>query len=89
MLLSGHLWEGIAILTFGTLVISLGDNLLRPMLIGSDVELHPLLIFLSTLGGLVVLGLSGFVMGPIIASLFLAIWDMYDKSSGNAFADHE
>jgi predicted PurR-regulated permease PerM len=89
MLLSGHLWEGIAILTFGTLVISLGDNLLRPMLIGSDVEMHPLLIFLSTLGGLVVLGLSGFVMGPIIASLFLAIWDMYDKSSGNAFADHE
>jgi predicted PurR-regulated permease PerM len=89
MLLSGHLWEGVTILTFGVLVISLGDNLLRPMLIGSDVELHPLLIFLSTLGGLVVFGLSGFVMGPIIASLFLAIWDMYDKSSGNAFADHE
>ena len=89
MLLSGHLWEGVTILTFGVLVISLGDNLLRPMLIGSDVELHPLLIFLSTLGGLVVLGVSGFVMGPIIASLFLAIWEMYDKSSGNAFADHE
>lgn len=89
MLLSGHLWEGVSILTFGILVISLGDNLLRPMLIGSDVELHPLLIFLSMLGGLVVFGLSGFVMGPIIASLFLAIWDMYDKSSENAFADHE
>jgi predicted PurR-regulated permease PerM len=88
-LLSGHLWEGTTILTFGVLVISLGDNLLRPMLIGSDVELHPLLIFLSTLGGLVVFGLSGFVMGPIIASLFLAIWDMYDKSSENAFAEHE
>jgi predicted PurR-regulated permease PerM len=88
-LLSGHLWEGTTILTFGVLVISLGDNLLRPMLIGSDVELHPLLIFLSTLGGLVVFGLSGFVMGPIIASLFLAIWDMYDKSSENACAEHE
>jgi predicted PurR-regulated permease PerM len=88
-LLSGHLWEGTTILTFGVLVISLGDNLLRPMLIGSDVELHPLLIFLSTLGGLVVFGLSGFVIGPIVASLFLAIWDMYDKSSENAFADHE
>jgi predicted PurR-regulated permease PerM len=89
MLLGGHLWEGVAILTFGVLVISLGDNLLRPILIGSDVELHPLLIFLSTLGGLVVFGLSGFVMGPIIASLFLAIWDMYDKSSGDIVADHE
>jgi predicted PurR-regulated permease PerM len=89
MLIGGHLWEGIVILTFGVLVISLGDNLLRPVLIGSDVELHPLLIFLSTLGGLVVFGLSGFVMGPIIASLFLAIWDMYDKSSGNALTDEE
>jgi predicted PurR-regulated permease PerM len=65
------------------------DNLLRPMLIGGDVELHPLLIFLSTLGGLVVFGLSGFVMGPIIASLFMAIWDMYDKSSGNASTGFE
>lgn len=82
MLLGGHLWEGITILVFGVVVISLGDNLLRPMLIGSDVALHPLLIFLSTLGGLVVFGLSGFVMGPIIASLFLALWDMYDKSTG-------
>jgi predicted PurR-regulated permease PerM len=59
------------------------------MLIGSDVELHPLMIFLSTLGGLVVFGLSGFVIGPIIASLFLAIWDMYDKSSGKASTDYK
>jgi predicted PurR-regulated permease PerM len=89
MLIGGHIWEGVAILTFGTLVISLADNLLRPILIGSDVEIHPLLIFLSTLGGIVAFGVSGFVIGPIIVSLFLAIWDMYDKSSGNAFADPE
>ena len=87
MLLSGHLWQGVAILTFGMLVIGLGDNLLKPLLIGNDVEMHPLLIFLSTLGGLVVFGLSGFVIGPIITSLFLAIWDMYDQSSENAFMD--
>ena len=89
MLISGHIWEGVAILTFGALVISLADNLLRPILIGNDVEIHPLLIFLSTLGGIVVFGVSGFVIGPIIASLFLAIWDMYDKSSENAFVEHE
>lgn len=89
MLIGGHIWEGVAILTFGALVISLADNLLRPILIGSDVEIHPLLIFLSTLGGIVAFGVSGFVIGPIIVSLFLAIWDMYDKSSGNAFADPE
>jgi predicted PurR-regulated permease PerM len=78
MLLNNHFWEGVAILSFGVLVISLADNLLRPVLIGSDVEMHPLLIFLSTLGGLVVFGLSGFVIGPIITALFLAIWKMYE-----------
>ena len=89
MLVGGQVWEGVAILAFGGLVISMADNLLRPMLIGSDVAMHPLLIFLSTLGGLVVFGLSGFVIGPIIASLFLAIWDMYDTSSGKGPQKHD
>jgi len=89
MLLGGHLWEGVSILIFGVLVISLGDNLLKPMLIGNDAEMHPLVIFLSTLGGLVVFGLSGFVIGPIVASLFLAIWEMYDNGSVNAHRDLE
>ena len=79
MLLTGHIWEGILILAFGVLVISTIDNLLRPVLIGKDVEMHPLLIFLSTLGGIVVFGFSGFVIGPIIASMLLAIWEMYDE----------
>ncbi|MHB8770246.1 MAG: AI-2E family transporter [Syntrophales bacterium] len=78
-LLTGHLWEGGLILGTGIFVISTIDNLLRPVLIGKDVEMHPLLIFLSTLGGIVVFGFSGFVIGPIIASLLLAIWAMYDE----------
>lgn len=41
--------------------------------------MHPLLIFLSTLGGIVAFGFSGFVIGPIIASMLLAIWEMYDE----------
>ena len=79
MLLTGHLWEGILILVTGVFVISMIDNLLRPVLIGKDVEMHPLLIFLSTLGGIVVFGFSGFVIGPIIASLLLAIWAMHEQ----------
>ena len=51
MLLTGHIWEGVLILASGVLVISMVDNLLRPILIGKDVEMHPLLIFLSSLGG--------------------------------------
>ena len=79
MLLTGHIWEGVLILAAGVLVISTVDNLLRPILIGKDVEMHPLLIFLSSLGGIVLFGFSGFVIGPIIASMLLAIWTMYEE----------
>jgi predicted PurR-regulated permease PerM len=79
MLITGHIWEGILILAFGVLVISMIDNFLRPVLIGKDVEMHPLLIFLSTLGGIILFGFSGFVIGPIITSLLIAIWDMYEE----------
>ncbi|MDO8785990.1 MAG: AI-2E family transporter [Syntrophales bacterium] len=81
MLLTGHTWEGLLILIFGSAVISMVDNLLRPVLIGRDVQLHPLLIFLSSLGGIALYGISGFVIGPIIASLFITIWGMYDRFS--------
>jgi predicted PurR-regulated permease PerM len=79
MLFTGHLWEGILILAVGLFLISTIDNLLRPLLIGKDVEMHPLLIFLSTLGGIALFGLSGFVIGPIITALLLAIWQMSDE----------
>ena len=79
MLLSGQIWEGLLILASGVLVISMVDNLLRPILIGKDVEMHPLLIFLSSLGGIFLFGFSGFVIGPIITSMLLAIWTMYEE----------
>lgn len=77
MLFLGHIWQGITILIFGSVVISSVDNLLRPVLLGRDMKMHALLIFLSTLGGIAVLGISGFVMGPIIAALFLASWKLF------------
>jgi predicted PurR-regulated permease PerM len=79
MLISGRIWEGLTILAFGGVVITTVDTILRPIMIGRDVEIHPLLIFLSTLGGIVVFGFSGFVIGPIIVSLLMTIWDMYDQ----------
>ena len=76
MLFMGHLWQGIVILVFGTVVISSVDNLLRPILLGKDIQMHPLLIFLSILGGIAVFGFSGFVLGPVIASFFLSTWKL-------------
>ncbi|WP_035236303.1 AI-2E family transporter [Desulfobacter vibrioformis] len=53
------------------------DNLLRPRLVGKDTEMHDLLIFFSTLGGIAMFGIIGIIIGPIIAALFVTIWDIY------------
>jgi predicted PurR-regulated permease PerM len=55
----------------------------RPILVGKDIKMHDLLVLLSTLGGLGVFGLPGLIIGPIIASLFLSIWNIFEE----VFAD--
>jgi predicted PurR-regulated permease PerM len=64
---------------FGVLVIGLVDNLLRPRLVGRDTRMPDYLVLLSTLGGLTVFGASGFVIGPVIAALFLTLWVMFAR----------
>lgn len=78
MLLIGNTWTGIGMILFGALVIGTIDNILRPILVGKDSQMHPLLVLLSTLGGIAVFGISGFIIGPIIASLMMAFWEMYE-----------
>lgn len=77
-LIIGNIWTGVGMLLFGTLVIGTIDNFIRPYLVGKDSQMHPLLVLLSTLGGIAVFGISGFIIGPIIASLMLAFWEMYE-----------
>lgn len=67
-----------AVLTaFGAVVIGLADNLLRPILVGRDTKLPDYIVLLSTLGGLVMFGINGFVMGPLVAALFMAFWGLF------------
>lgn len=79
MLLTGHIATGIGMILFGMLVIGTIDNFIRPILVGKDSELHPLLVLFSTLGGIITFGISGFIIGPVIASLLLSLWEMYDE----------
>lgn len=58
-------------------MISLIDNILRPRLVGKDTQMHPLMIFFAILGGIAFFGLPGFVIGPILVSLFLALSEIY------------
>ena len=78
LLAIGNIWQGVTVLAVGAFIISMMDNLLKPPLIGKDVEMHPLLVLFSTLGGLILFGVSGFIIGPIIMSLHIAIMSIYD-----------
>ncbi len=86
---SGEIWKGIGLMLAGALIIGLVDNVLRPILVGNDTRVPDYMILMSTLGGLVTFGLSGFVIGPLIAALFLTLWDMFirEYGSGDAAAD--
>ncbi|WDY59893.1 AI-2E family transporter [Pseudomonas sp. PSKL.D1] len=75
--LTGALWQGIILTAFGVLVIGLVDNVLRPILVGKDTRMPDYLILVSTLGGLAVFGLNGFVIGPLIAALFISSWGIF------------
>ncbi|NOV22710.1 AI-2E family transporter [Cupriavidus necator] len=75
-LLAGPAWKGIALIVIGTLVIGVVDNLLRPVLVGKDTKLPDWVVLISTLGGMSVFGINGFVIGPLIAALFISCWDM-------------
>lgn len=77
LLLTGEVGQAVALASFGVGVISLVDNLLRPLLVGKDTQMPDYLVLLSTLGGLSLFGLAGFVVGPMIAALFIACWDLY------------
>ncbi len=79
MLANGAIYKAIILVAFGVLVIGLVDNLLRPILVGRDTRMPDYLVLLSTLGGLTVFGASGFVIGPVIAALFLAMWVMFTE----------
>ncbi len=77
LLLLGNIWQGVFILAFGSLIISSVDNILRPKLVGKDTQMHPLMIFFATIGGIYFFGLPGFIMGPIVVSLFMALGEIY------------
>ncbi len=72
------LWLKAALLAvFCGLVVGSVDNLLRPRLVGKDTQMHDLLILFSTLGGISMFGIIGFIIGPIVAALFVTIWEIY------------
>ena len=69
--------QAVVLIAYGLLVIGLVDNVLRPILVGRDTKLPDYIVLLSTLGGLVLFGVHGFVIGPLIAALFTVFWGIF------------
>jgi len=70
-------WKGLGLALWGTLIIAGSDNILRAVLLKGEVNLHPLLTFLSVLGGIMYFGFLGFILGPVVLSCLMTLFDIY------------
>jgi predicted PurR-regulated permease PerM len=87
LMAAGELGRGIALALFCALVVGSVDNVLRPRLVGKDTKMHELLIFFSTIGGLLLFGAMGFILGPILAALFVTAWEMFGTAFRTSLAE--
>ncbi len=77
LLFTGQLWPAVGLTLWGVLAIGLVDNVLRPILVGRDTRMPDYLVLVTTLGGIAVFGINGFVIGPVIAAMFLVAWNLF------------
>jgi predicted PurR-regulated permease PerM len=86
-LATGAIWQGVVLTAFGALVIGLVDNILRPILVGGDTKMPEYIVLISTLGGIATFGLNGFILGPVIAAMFIAVWEIFSVRQKQPPAD--
>ncbi|MEA3418207.1 MAG: AI-2E family transporter [Campylobacterota bacterium] len=84
LMMQGNTAQGIGLMIYGGVLVGNIDNLLRPRLVGKDAQMPDLMILFGTLGGLALFGISGIIIGPIIAALFISLWEIY----GEAFKEY-
>ena len=84
LIMQGSVAGGVGLLAFCGVIVGSLDKVLRPILVGKDTKMHELMIFFGTLGGIMMFGIPGIFIGPVIASLFVTVWELY----GTAFSDY-
>jgi predicted PurR-regulated permease PerM len=82
LLAVGAIWQGVFLIAAGVLIIGRIDNILRPILVGQDTRMPDFVILIATLAGLELFGLNGFIIGPVIAALFIAVWKIVAQLQG-------
>ncbi len=86
LLATGHVGQGVGLFLCGFFVISSVDNIVRPILVGRDARMPDYVVLIATLGGFELMGFNGFVIGPVIAALFITIWEIFAKGRGDPVA---
>ena len=76
---TGQIWQGLVVVGSGLGLVGMADNVLRPILVGRDTGIPDWVILVTTLGGLSLFGLSGIIIGPLIAGLFITGWSIYSE----------
>jgi len=84
LLLQGAYVKGIALIFIGICVISMVDNVLKPLIIGGRTKMPTIIIFFTVLGGIKLFGLLGLVMGPLVFALFLSVFEIFRTTEGEA-----
>ncbi len=80
---TGQWWPATILIAYGALVIGLADNILRPLLVGRDTKLPDYVVLFSTIGGISLFGINGFVLGPLVAALFMVFWQIFMAEFGH------
>jgi predicted PurR-regulated permease PerM len=87
LFIKGQTMAAVLMFLWCACVVGLVDNFMRPLLVGKDTQVHELIVLISTLGGISMLGLSGFILGPVLALLFLTIWEIYGMTFRDVLPD--
>lgn len=88
LLLVGSVWQGIVVLIAGFTIISMLDNVLRPILVGKRAGMPDVLVLLSVLGGLTLFGIAGIIIGPTITAFFLVMWQLFEHDYAKELKKH-
>jgi predicted PurR-regulated permease PerM len=86
LLFEGAYVKGIALVVIGVFVISMVDNILKPLIIGGRTKMPTVVIFFTVFGGIKLFGLLGLVLGPLVFALFLSVFEIYRTIEGGTDA---
>ncbi len=89
LMMDGELLKGIALFLFGVFVISMVDNILKPVIIGSRTKMPTIVILFSVLGGIRLFGVIGLILGPLITAVFISVLEIFSHLESGAEAGHE